>query len=79
MILSRDGAIPPQRRTLVGSSTTTVRRLVSEVVLEPGDDRVPQDCAINLDSIASVPVAVLANGSDASPTSAWTRCAPLSK
>jgi mRNA interferase MazF len=33
--------------------------LASEVVLEPGDDPVPQRCGINLDSVESVSVAVL--------------------
>jgi mRNA interferase MazF len=31
----------------------------SEVVPEPGDDPVPQRCAVNLDSVESVSVAVL--------------------
>jgi mRNA interferase MazF len=36
-----------------------VRGLASEVVLEPGLDPVPRPCAVNLDSIESVSVAVL--------------------
>ena len=59
MVLSRDAAIPRLRRTLVGPCTTTVRGLASEVVLEPGDDPVPRRCAVNLDSVESVSVAVL--------------------
>lgn len=59
VVLSRDAAIPRLRRTLVAPCTTTVRGLASEVVLEPGDDPVPQRCAVNLDSVESVPVGVL--------------------
>ncbi|MGH3471182.1 MAG: type II toxin-antitoxin system PemK/MazF family toxin [Nocardioidaceae bacterium] len=59
VILSRDPAIPRLRRTLIGPCTTTVRGLASEVVLEPGDDPVPRRCAVNLDSVESVSVAVL--------------------
>jgi mRNA interferase MazF len=59
VILSRDAAIPRLRRALVAPCTTTIRSLPSEVVLEPGDDPVPQRSAVNLDSVESVSVAVL--------------------
>ena len=59
LVLSRDVAIPRLRRTLVGPCTTTIRGLASEVVLEPDGDPVPQRCAVNLDSVESVSVAVL--------------------
>ncbi len=59
VVLSRDAAIPRLRRTLVGPCTTTIRGLPSEVVLEPGDAPVPRRCAVNLDSVESVSVAVL--------------------
>jgi mRNA interferase MazF len=59
VVLSRDAAIPRLRRTLVGPCTTTIRGLASEVVLEPDEDPVPRRCAINLDSVESVSVAVL--------------------
>jgi len=59
VVLSRDAAIPRLRRALVAPCTTTIRRLASEVALEPGDDPVPRRCAINLDSVESVSVAVL--------------------
>jgi len=39
---------------------TTIRGLASEVILEPGDDPVPRRSAVNLDSVESVSVAVLA-------------------
>ncbi len=59
VILSRDAAIPRLRRALIAPCTTTVRGLQSEVLLEPGADPVPQQCAVNLDSVESVSVAVL--------------------
>jgi mRNA interferase MazF len=59
VVLSRDVAIPRLRRTLVAPCTSTIRSLPSEVVLEPADDPVPQRCAVNLDSVESVSVAVL--------------------
>jgi mRNA interferase MazF len=59
VVLSRNAAIPRLRRTLIGPCTTTIRGLASEVVLEPDEDPVPRRCAINLDSAASVAVAVL--------------------
>jgi len=59
VVLSRDVAIPRLRRTLVAPCTSTIRSLASEVVLEPADDPVPQRCAVNLDAVESVAVAVL--------------------
>ena len=59
VVLSRDAAIPRLRRALVAPCTTTVQGLASEVVLEPGSDPIPRRCAVNLDSVESVPVAVL--------------------
>jgi mRNA interferase MazF len=59
VVLSRDAAIPRLGRTLIGPCTTTIRGLASEVVLEPGEDPVPRRCAVNLDSVESVSVAVL--------------------
>jgi mRNA interferase MazF len=59
VVLSRDAAIPRLRRTLVGPLTTTVRGLPSEVLLEAGDDPVPQTSVVNLDSVESVSVGTL--------------------
>lgn len=59
VVLSRNAAIPRMRRALIAPCTTTVRGLESEVVVEPNADPVPQRSAINLDSVESVPVAVL--------------------
>lgn len=59
VVLSRDAAIPRLRRTLVAPCTTTIRGIPSEVVLDPADDPIPRRCAVNLDSVESVSVAVL--------------------
>ncbi|MGD9753371.1 MAG: type II toxin-antitoxin system PemK/MazF family toxin [Acidimicrobiia bacterium] len=59
VVLSRDAAIPRLRRTLVVPCTTTIRRLASEVVLEPGDDPAPRRTAVNPDSVESVSVGLL--------------------
>lgn len=60
VILSRDAVIPRHRRALVAPCTTTIRGLASEVVLEPGEDPVPQRSAVNLDSVESVSLGILA-------------------
>lgn len=59
VVLSRDVAIPRLSRTLVAPCTTTIRRLPSEVLLEPSVDPVPRVSAVNLDSVESVAVALL--------------------
>jgi len=59
VVLSRDAAISRLRHTLVAPCTTTIRGLASEVALEPGDDPIPRRSAVNLDSVESVPIAVL--------------------
>ena len=59
VVLSRDAVIPRHRRALIAPCTTTIRGLVSEVVLELGDDPVPRRSAVNLDSVESVALSVL--------------------
>jgi mRNA interferase MazF len=59
VVLSRDVAIPRLGRAVIAPCTTTIRRLPSEVVLEPGADPVPRLSAVNLDSVESVSVGVL--------------------
>lgn len=59
VVLSRDAALIRLGRAVVGPCTTNVRGLPSEVVLEPGDDPVPQLCAVNLDSLEAVPTGML--------------------
>jgi mRNA interferase MazF len=59
VVLSRDVIIPRHRRALVAPCTTTIRGLISEVTLEPGDDPIPLRSAVNLDSVESVSLAAL--------------------
>jgi mRNA interferase MazF len=59
VVLSRDAVIPRLRRALIAPCTTTIRGLASEVLLEPGGDPIPLPCAVNLDSVESVSIAVL--------------------
>ena len=59
VLLTRDAAIPRLRRALVAPCTTTIRGLGSEVVLEPDDDPIGRRCAVNLDSVESVSIALL--------------------
>ena len=54
VVLSRDAALDRLATAMVAPCTTTVRRLPSEVVLEPGDDPVPKPSAVNLDSVHTV-------------------------
>ncbi len=59
VVLSRDAAIPRLRRTLIGPCTTTIRGIPSEVLLDPGEDPVPQTSVVNLDSVESVSLGTL--------------------
>jgi mRNA interferase MazF len=59
VVLSRDVAIPRLGRAVVAPCTTTIRRLPSEVLLEPGADPVPKASVVNLDSVESVSLGVL--------------------
>jgi mRNA interferase MazF len=59
VVLSRDAAIPRLRRALIGPCTTTIREIPSEVLLEAGDDPVPQTSVVNLDSVESVSLGTL--------------------
>ena len=59
VVLSRNAAIPRLRRALVAPCTTTIRGLPSEVILDPSEDPIPRQSAVNLDSVGSVAIAVL--------------------
>ena len=59
VVLSRDAAIPRLRRALIGPCTTTIRRIPTEVLLEPPDEPIPLVSVVNLDSVESVSVATL--------------------
>lgn len=58
-ILTRDEAIPGLRNVVVAIITGRIRGLGSEVALGP-DDGMPQECAISLDNLRTVPKALLA-------------------
>ena len=53
------GDLASFRAALVAPCTTTIRGLVSEVGLEPGEDPVPRRCVVYLDSVERAPVATL--------------------
>ena len=59
VVLSRDVAIPRLGRALIGPCTTTIRGILSEVLLEPAEDPVPLPSAVNLDSVESVSIGTL--------------------
>jgi mRNA interferase MazF len=59
VVLSRDAAIPRLRRALIAPCTTTIRGLASEVLLEPDQDPIPLESAVNLDSVESVSIGTL--------------------
>lgn len=59
IVLSRDAAIDRRRLTIIAPCTTTVRGLDSEVQLRTGQDPVPQDSVVNLDSVEQVSVGLL--------------------
>ena len=59
VVLSRDAAVFARRRAMVAPCTTTIRNLVSEVVLEPADDPITLRSAVNLDSVESLSVGFL--------------------
>jgi len=59
LVLSRDVSIPRLRRALIAPCTTTIRGLASEVLLEPGEDPIPLQSAVNLDSVESVSLSTL--------------------
>lgn len=59
VVLSRDAVLSRRRRAVVAPGTTTIRGLASEVVLEPGEDPIPRQTALNLDALESVSVGVL--------------------
>lgn len=53
--------IPRHRRVIVAPCTTTIRWIVSEVLLDPVEEPVPRASAVNLDPVESVSVAILVN------------------
>jgi mRNA interferase MazF len=54
LILTRDSAIPFLNAVTIAPITTTIREVPSYVVLTPYDG-MPEECAVNLDRIQTVP------------------------
>jgi len=54
VLLSRDEAYSVRSLIIVAPITTRIRRIASEVPLGT-DDRMPQDCVANLDTITTIP------------------------
>lgn len=59
VVLSRDVAIERLRRVIVAPCSTNVRGLLTEVLLAPDEDPVPQACCVQLDCILNVSVGEL--------------------
>jgi mRNA interferase MazF len=57
-VLTRDAAIPVLGAVLVAPATRTIRGIPTEVPLSR-EDGMPEDCALSLDNIATVPKALL--------------------
>ena len=60
VVMSHDAAIPRLQRTLIAPCTTTIRNLPGEVILAPGEDPIGRRCGVNLDSVESVSISILA-------------------
>ncbi len=54
VLLTRDEAIPYLTSITVASITTTIRPIESQVILHE-DDGMPQECAVSLDNINTIP------------------------
>jgi mRNA interferase MazF len=54
VLLTRDEAIPYLTSITVASITTTIRPIESHVILQE-EDGMPQECAVSLDNINTIP------------------------
>ncbi len=54
LVLTRDAALELLDSVTVAPITSTIRDIPTEVVLGP-EDGVPQECAVNLDHVQTVP------------------------
>lgn len=59
VLLSRDEAYPVRNLVTIAPVTTRIRGIPVEVRLSPSDG-LPRECAINLDTITTIPKSVLA-------------------
>jgi mRNA interferase MazF len=55
LLLSRDDAYAVRTAVTIAPLTTTVRGIPVEVPLGP-EDGLPRPCAVNLDSVATIPI-----------------------
>ena len=60
VLLSRDEAYQVRNLVTIAPVTTRIRDIPVEVRLDPSDG-LPRECAINLDTITTIPKAVLAD------------------
>ena len=55
LVLTRDSAIGYLTSLTVAPITTTIRDIPTEVFLSRDEDRMVQDCVVNLDNIQTIP------------------------
>lgn len=55
LVLTRDPAADRIGAGVVAALSRTRRELVSELRLDPEDDRVPSECVVNFDIVKTVP------------------------
>lgn len=58
-VLTRDAALPVLRNVTVALVTRTIRDIPTELRLTKRDDGMPDDCAISLDNLRTVPKSML--------------------
>jgi mRNA interferase MazF len=58
LVLTRQAAIPLLHALLAVPATRTIRHIPTEVLLDR-DDGMPQECALSLDNVTSVPKELL--------------------
>jgi mRNA interferase MazF len=54
LVLTRQAAIPVLNAVLAVPATRAIRQIPTEVVLDPSDG-MPEECALSLDNLATVP------------------------
>jgi mRNA interferase MazF len=57
-VLTRQAAIPVLTSVLIAPATRTIRNIPTELLLT-ADDGMPDDCALSLDNLATVPKGLL--------------------
>jgi len=54
LVLTRDPVAERLERVVVAALTRTVRGVVSELELTPGEDGVPSECVVNFDNVHTI-------------------------